>query len=216
METNSFFSLQISLDATNEDVQAAVAKLLAAFGLNTATAAAAPAPQITPQQIAQDQDQDQGQASGAAELDAAGIPWDERIHAGTKTKTAKKLWTRKKGVDDALYDAVVASYKGTAPAAAAAAPATTPAVTAPAVATTPAITVPTLAPAAPLTGYAELVDFLAKNSGDGKLLTNDIVTNVFTHNNTTLAALAGQDDMATQFTAAFRNILRENNVAEVK
>ena len=210
METNSFFSLQISLNASNEDVQNAVAKLLAAFGLSaditdtaditditdTAdTADTAPAPQITPQQIAQGQPQ----PSGTAELDAAGIPWDERIHAGTKTKTAKGLWTRKKGVEDALYDAVVASYKDTTPAA-----------------TAPAITVPTLAPAARLTGYAELVDFLAKNSGDGKLLSNEVVTNVFTHNNTSLAALAGQEDMATQFTAAFRNILAQHNVAEVK
>lgn len=37
-----------------------------------------------------------------------GIPWDERIHAGTKTITAKGEWTRKKGITDELFDSVVA------------------------------------------------------------------------------------------------------------
>lgn len=37
-----------------------------------------------------------------------GIPWDERIHAGTKTITAKGEWTRKKGITDELFESVVA------------------------------------------------------------------------------------------------------------
>ena len=32
-------------------------------------------------------------------LDANGLPWDERIHAGTKTKTADGSWKKKRGVD---------------------------------------------------------------------------------------------------------------------
>lgn len=34
-----------------------------------------------------------------AELDKAGLPWDERIHAGTKTKDAKGIWKYAKGID---------------------------------------------------------------------------------------------------------------------
>lgn len=45
------------------------------------------------------------------ELDADGVPWDERIHAGTKTKTAKGVWKKKKGVQPAEYDAVTAELK---------------------------------------------------------------------------------------------------------
>jgi len=39
----------------------------------------------------------------ATEVDASGLPWDERIHAGTKTKTAKGIWKKKSGVDKTLY-----------------------------------------------------------------------------------------------------------------
>lgn len=34
------------------------------------------------------------------ELDAEGLPWDERINAGTKTKTEKGVWKAKKGIND--------------------------------------------------------------------------------------------------------------------
>lgn len=37
------------------------------------------------------------------ELDKNGIPWDERIHAGTKRKNADQTWSMKKGVDKDLY-----------------------------------------------------------------------------------------------------------------
>lgn len=42
-------------------------------------------------------------ASAAIELDADGIPWDERIHASTKTKTKADVWTKKRNVDEVLY-----------------------------------------------------------------------------------------------------------------
>lgn len=35
------------------------------------------------------------------EIDAAGMPWDSRIHASTKTKTVKGVWKGKKGLNDA-------------------------------------------------------------------------------------------------------------------
>jgi len=44
--------------------------------------------------------------------DASGLPWDERIHASTKTRTAKNLWTRRRGVDDALVAQIEAELRG--------------------------------------------------------------------------------------------------------
>lgn len=48
-------------------------------------------------------------------LDAAGLPWDERIHSSAKTKTAKGVWKRKRNLPEHVYDQVVAELTGTAP-----------------------------------------------------------------------------------------------------
>jgi hypothetical protein len=40
------------------------------------------------------------------ELDSDGLPWDERIHAATKTKTAKGAWKKKRGVDEVEFGKV--------------------------------------------------------------------------------------------------------------
>lgn len=164
-------------------------------------AAPTPAAQITPTQIAN------------AELDKGGLPWDARIHAGTKTKTQKGDWTRKKGVDDAVFDAVIAELRQQYPAAApVAAVATVTAPAAPVTASVPAISVP--APAAPVTPYAQLTDWLAKNTGDGKPLTSAWVNDQFTANSTSLAALAANQEASAQFLEAFRGVLKQMGVAE--
>lgn len=67
------------------------------------------------------------------ELDKKGIPWDERIHAGTKRKNADGTWSLKKGVDKELAAQIIAEYQSAAPSA----PATTTAPTAPAAPATP-------------------------------------------------------------------------------
>lgn len=43
--------------------------------------------------------------------DAAGLPWDERIHASTKSKIADGTWKSKRGVDAALVVAVEAELR---------------------------------------------------------------------------------------------------------
>lgn len=48
------------------------------------------------------------------ELDKNGIPWDERIHAGTKRKNADGSWSLKKGVDKDLAAEVIAAYQESA------------------------------------------------------------------------------------------------------
>lgn len=54
------------------------------------------------------------------ELDKNGIPWDERIHAGTKRKNADGTWSLKKGVDKDLVAQIIAEYRSAAPTAPAA------------------------------------------------------------------------------------------------
>lgn len=42
------------------------------------------------------------------ELDASGLPWDARIHASSKLKTNANKWKKRKNVDSATYEAVIA------------------------------------------------------------------------------------------------------------
>lgn len=51
----------------------------------------------------------------AAELDNTGLPWDTRIHARTKSKTASGNWTKKRGVKDALVTTVEAELRAAPP-----------------------------------------------------------------------------------------------------
>ena len=85
------------------------------------------------------------------ELDSAGLPWDERIHAGTKRQNADGSWTLKKGVDKELVAQVIEELKG--------APVTT---TAPATPAAPAKPGAPVKPGAPATPAAP-----AKPSADG-------------------------------------------------
>lgn len=85
-------------------------------------------------------------AAPAVERDSAGMPWDARIHASSKSKIADGTWRSKRNVDDALRATVEAELKGAAAPAAPAAPATP---AAPAVPPPPAAATPPAAPAAP-------------------------------------------------------------------
>lgn len=48
-----------------------------------------------------------------ADLDKDGIPWDGRIHASTKTKTVEAVWKKKRGIEQAEVDRVVAELRTT-------------------------------------------------------------------------------------------------------
>lgn len=58
-----------------------------------------------------------GVTVNTVELDKNGIPWDERIHAGTKRKNADGTWSLKKGVDKDLAAQIIAEYQAAAPSA---------------------------------------------------------------------------------------------------
>jgi hypothetical protein len=49
--------------------------------------------------------------TGAAVLDKNGLPWDDRIHAGSRVKVADGSWRIKRGVDAALVTQVEAELK---------------------------------------------------------------------------------------------------------
>lgn len=50
-------------------------------------------------------------AGDEPETDADGLPWDERIHASTRSTKADGTWTRRRGVSDETYDAVMAELR---------------------------------------------------------------------------------------------------------
>lgn len=83
----------------------------------TSTVPAPPAP--TPGNAAAIAAPPTGSPVGGVELDKHGLPWDNRIHAGTKRKNADGSWTAKRGVDPALVATVEAELRqvmGAAPA----------------------------------------------------------------------------------------------------
>jgi hypothetical protein len=190
----------------------------------TAPATPAPVAQITAADIT------------AAPRDKNGLPWDERIHSGNKTQNQDGSWKKRKGVDDAIVDAVTAELRaitGTAAPApvadaapapvadAAPAPVAIPAPPAPIavavpvpVIAAPVIAAPAPAPAA--TPYTELCDFLAKNTGDGHALNNDWTAKYFEVNGTTLPALATDLDKSAKLLENLRATLASAGIAEVK
>jgi len=48
--------------------------------------------------------------SAAPDVDSAGYPWDERIHASSKARIADGTWRLKRGVDDPLVQQIRAEY----------------------------------------------------------------------------------------------------------
>lgn len=85
-------------------------------------------------------------------VDSTGLPWDERIHAGSKGKKADGSWKRKRGVQDVEFDAVVEELKASqlaAPTAPQPSATFAPPPGTPPAATQPQAPVPPVAPAAP-------------------------------------------------------------------
>lgn len=101
--------------------------------------------------------------AGGVVLDAAGLPWDERIHAGTKRQNADGTWTAKRGLNDpAFVQRVVAELRaraGAGPAPAAAAAPAAPAVpfVPPVVPSPPAPPVAPSEPAGPPTSFEQFM-----------------------------------------------------------
>jgi hypothetical protein len=131
------------------------------------------------------------------ELDKFGLPWDERIHASTKSKTQDGVWTKKKGVQETTMAAVVAELRQKYPD-----PATTTTSTSSTTSTTAAPPPPPAGPAMPqmptiaTTPYQKLCAWIAANTGEGKKIDGSTLEAIFTSNN---ATLAGLKDAAPEF-----------------
>ena len=193
--TRGHFAVQLPMDADAEQVQQAIERISRAFGLTATNSAPAADAQITPQEIVN------------AELDADGLPWDERIHAGSKTRTQKGVWTSRRGLDEAVRDAVIAELRQMDPAA----PVAPIVEAAPVVA--PVAPVISIAPAQ-LTPYSQLVDWIAKNTGVGKSLPANWADEQFAANGMSLPQLATNQELSAAFLDAFRNALKSMGVAE--
>lgn len=109
------FTLSIKTESTSE-LADIVAKL---NGAHTAPAdgvvrsalleTPAPVPQPEPQD-------DEPTNDTPPATDKNGLPWDERIHAGTKALNGDGTWKKRRGVDDATVAAVTAELTGASPA----------------------------------------------------------------------------------------------------
>lgn len=155
--------------------------------------------------------------AGGVELDKAGLPWDGRIHASTKTKTKPGLWTAKRGVDPALVVTVEAELRqimAAAPAVAPAAPVAPPAPPAAPVAPVappqaPAAPVaPPAPPAAPVAGGADprqmFVGLVGRTSaaiGAGKVTQDEVTAICAKHGAAALPLLANRLDLVAQVAA---------------
>lgn len=106
--------MKYSLTVNTND-PAEIAALMAALnGAPAVVASAEPAQTIVRHDAPAnaDDDDDTGPVNTTApELDSAGLPWDERIHAKTKGQKADGTWKRGRGVDDATVAAVEAELR---------------------------------------------------------------------------------------------------------
>lgn len=145
-------------------------------------------------------------ASGEG-LDVTGLPWDARIHAGTKRKNADGSWTAKKGINDpSLVQRVIAELRSVmhlpAPAPVAPAPAQA-ALPLPALPTLPAaLPVPTPAPlaatppaaAAAPANFDELMPRITAAVAAGVLPEGALLAAVQAHQLPSLVALTARPD----------------------
>jgi len=118
-------------------------------------------------------DPPQPEQAATDHLDADGIPWDARIHAGTKTRLkADNTWKLKPGVDKALVDQVKAELKGAQAVPVPPLATLPPATLADAVAVSAALGAPP-APAGP-TSFAELIKEVTGRITAGKMTPDQV------------------------------------------
>lgn len=96
-------------------VSADVAHAAAVFGGAAALAApTAPAPQAPTAPTLPTAATAPTAAPGAVERDVTGLPWDARIHAGSKTRVASGAWTSKRNLDPVFKAQIEADLRGVA------------------------------------------------------------------------------------------------------
>ncbi len=139
-------------------------------------------------------------------LDSDGLPWDGRIHASTRTTTAKGVWKKKKGVEDSLTNAVTAELRQAQAANKAAAHVPLNAAPPPPAAGNAAPPPPTVgnaAPPPPSTSPVSFVD-VAKYVGERKFTAEQILTVCKQHGLPGLGLLTGAPALCAPMMASFQ------------
>lgn len=91
------------ISLTFNDISAALAASLIALASGGAV----------PVQTADEEEEDTGPVNTAAPgVDSSGLPWDERIHAPSKSTVKDGTWRKKKNVADALVASVESELRG--------------------------------------------------------------------------------------------------------
>lgn len=143
--------------------------------------------------------------TNAPAVDSAGFPWDERIHASTKTIKADGTWTKKKGATPPVVAAVEAELKAKMGTPGVGGPLTLPGtgVGLPAIG---GLALPGSTPPA-LTNYQQLVAYLAAKTGPGKVVDDAWVNNAFAGWGLTLAGMATDEANSALVLAEFKKVL---------
>lgn len=160
-------SLKQSLhfDTAVTPIAAVIAAVQAAYGASTVAATPGLPIADNPASGTDDNEAGTGGSFDPNTADADGLPWDERIHSGGKTRTSKGVWTKKKGVQPAFVAQVAAELRArSAQGGAVTQPAATlqpvgaPATGLPALGGMPALT----PPVQQLTPFESLIHFIAE------------------------------------------------------
>lgn len=170
----------------------------------------------------------------ASNLDKNGLPWDDRIHAGSKAKTQDGSWRTKRGVDAGLLAAVQAELRGimglpapvarieTTPfppqpptdpaltallAASIPPPPVVPAAAVPSITSSPVVSAPTVAPAVSPAPFISLVSFAGAKSLEGKLSDAEIEAACKTVGVNSLTLMTNRHDLCPFVEASLRQLV---------
>lgn len=171
---------------------------------------------------------EQQAAANSTELDAAGFPWDERIHSSNKKRNDKGLWWARRGVTPALKAQVEAELRKTISAPAATTTPQQPAASTPAPVSTPpqpaasgppmpgANLPPMPGAAQPDPAYTALVQFIAQNTKSAAnpagVFDDQYIVNVLAHYGVaegSLQNLAHRLDLVPTIDAWLRSVIAQ-------
>lgn len=124
---NKSISFHLALNASPDDVNEVVDAIYRTYGMSNSgtvepSALATAASQAAQAIVQADKPADAAApattavaaaVAGNAELDKAGLPWDERIHAETKAKNKDGTWRARRNLDAAVKSKVEAELLGT-------------------------------------------------------------------------------------------------------
>jgi hypothetical protein len=144
-------------------------------------------------------------ANGAVALDKTGLPWDERIHSGSRAQNKDGTWRLRKGVAEMTVKAVERELRegmANAQPASAAAPAAPPAPPAPEAPPAPAAA-PAAPPAPAASGapldFPGIVTRVVKLQGEGKLTQTDLTAHAAAIGLAAFADLARHPELFQSF-----------------